>query len=61
MDKYDIQRIENALWVLKMYEDELQWTCVAIYTEGVKISPRDGLEILDMALNDLKEAQNDNE
>ena len=56
MDKYDIQRIENALWVLEMYADELQYTCAAMYKEGVEIDPRIGLEILSMAFDELKEA-----
>lgn len=55
MNKHDIQRIENALWVLKMYADELYYTCVAMYKEGVKITPYDGLEILNMAFDELKE------
>lgn len=55
MDKNDIQRIENALWVLKMYAEELRYTCVAMYKEGVKIIPYDGLEILNMAFDELKE------
>lgn len=58
MDKYDIQRIENALWVLEKYINELDYTCVVMYKEGVKIDPYNGLEILNMAFKQLKEDNN---
>ena len=50
MNQYDIQRIENALWVLGKYYNELQETCAYDIIDGVRVTPWEALKILDSAL-----------
>jgi hypothetical protein len=54
MNQFDIQRIENALWVLDHYRNELQDTNVEIIIDGVSVTPWDGLKVLDLALYKLE-------
>ena len=53
MNNFDIQRIENANWVLQRYRDELEDTNVDIVIDRVTITPRDALRVLDLALYKL--------
>lgn len=53
MNNFDIQRIENANWVLQRYRDELEDTNVDIVIDGVTITPSDALRVLDLALYKL--------
>ena len=55
MNQFDIQRIENALWVLERYWNDLQDTNAYIRIDGVEITPHDALKVLDIALHTLKE------
>ena len=55
MDQFDLQRIENALWVLQRYWDVLEDTNVDIIIDGVWITPNDGLKVLNIALDAIKE------
>ena len=50
MTTYDIARIENAIWVLGRYWNELQDTDTSYYINGVKFTPSDALKVLDIAL-----------
>lgn len=49
MNNFDIQRIENANWVLQRYRDELEDTNANILIDGVTITPNDALKVLDLA------------
>ena len=55
MDQFDIQRIENALWVLERYWNDLQDTNAYIRVDGVEMTSSDALKVLDIALYALKE------
>ena len=49
MTQYDKQRIENALWTLERYRNELQETDVDIIVDGASVTPWDALKVLDLA------------
>lgn len=49
MNNFDIQRIENANWVLQRYRDELEDINANILIDGVTITPNDALKVLDLA------------
>ena len=53
MNNFDIQRIENANWVLQRYRDELEDTNADIVIDGVTITPSDALRVLDLALYEI--------
>ena len=53
MNNFDIQRIENANWVLQRYRDELEDTNADIVIDGVTITPSDALRVLVLALYKL--------
>lgn len=54
MNQFDKQRIENAIWVLEQYADELYDVMIGIYINDQWISPRDVLYVLHQAKNDLE-------
>ena len=54
MNQFDKQRIENALWVLEQYRDELRDVMDGIYIDGEWISPNDILYAMEQALNNLE-------
>ena len=49
MNQYDKQRIENAIWTLERYRNDLQETDVEIIVDGVSVTPWDALKVLDLA------------
>ena len=53
MTQYDKQRIENAIWTLERYRNELWETDVDIIIDGVRVTPCDALKVLDYALYKL--------
>ena len=53
MNNFDIQRIENANWILQRYRDELEDTNADVVIDGVTITPSDALRVLDLALYEL--------
>ena len=54
MNQFDKQRIENAIWVLEQYTDELYDVMMGIHIGDQWISPRDVLYVLHQAKNDLE-------
>ena len=50
MTSYDKQRIENAIWTLERYSEELKDTEVEIPIDGVYVNTSDALRVLDLAL-----------
>ena len=57
MTQYDKQRIENALWTLERYRNDLQETDVEIIIDGVSVTPWDALKVLDRALYKLEQEE----
>lgn len=55
MNQCDLQRIENAIWVLEKYWVNLQDTNADMCRDGVWFDTSDALKVLDMALDALKE------
>ena len=53
MNIFDKQRIENANWILQRYCDELEDTNADTIIDGVNITPKDALRILDFAVYEL--------
>lgn len=53
MNDFDIQRIENANWILQRYSDELDDTNTSMVVDGVYITTNDALKILDLAVYKL--------
>ena len=53
MNDFDIQRIENANWILQRYRDELDDTNADTVIDGVTITTNDALRILDLAVYKL--------
>ena len=49
MTRYDKQRIENAIWTLERYRNELQDTDAEIVIDGASVTPWDALKVLDLA------------
>lgn len=54
MNQFDKQRIENALWILEQYSDELYDIMQGIHIGDQYISPRDILFVLKETLNNLE-------
>ena len=54
MNQFDKQRIENAIWTLEQYTDELYDVMMGIHVDDQWISPRDVLYVLHQAKNDLE-------
>lgn len=50
MNDFDMQRIENANWILQRYRDELDDTNADTVIDGVTITTNDALRILDLAV-----------
>ena len=50
MTQYDKQRIENAIWTLLRYSDELDDTGVDIMIDGVYVNTNDALRVLEDVL-----------
>lgn len=48
--RYDKQRIENAIWTLERYRNELRDTQAEIIVDGASITSWDALKVLDLAL-----------
>ena len=55
MNQFDIQRVENALWTLEKYWENLQDTNADMCRDGVWFDTSDALRVLDLALDTLKE------
>ena len=53
MNDFDIQRIENANWILQRYSDELDDAQADTVIDGVRITTSDALRILDLAVYKL--------
>ena len=53
MNNFDKQRIENANWILQKYYNELEDTNAYIVIDGVYITPKDALKVLDLAIYKL--------
>ena len=53
MNDFDIQRIENANWILQRYRDELDDTNADTVIDGITITTNDALRILDLAVYKL--------
>lgn len=54
MNQFDKQRIENALWVLEKYYDELYEVMQGIHIGDTYISPNDILYVLQKAKDNLE-------
>ena len=59
MNDFDIQRIENANWILQRYRDELDDTNADTVIDGVTITTNDALRILDLAVYKLTKGKFD--
>lgn len=59
MNNFDIQRIENANWILQRYSDELDDTNADTVIDGVTITTNDALRILDLAVYKLTKGKFD--
>lgn len=59
MNDFDIQRIENANWILQRYRDELDDTNADTVIDGVRITTNDALRILDLAVYELTKGRFD--
>ena len=57
MNQYDLQRIENAMWILERYRNELQDTKAEIIVDGASITPWDALNVLDLVLYKLEQKE----
>lgn len=55
VDKYDLQRIENAIWILNNYRSELNDTKAFAMVGGENVTPWTAINILDDALYYLKD------
>ena len=53
MNNFDKQRIENAIWTLERYRNELIDTNVDILIDGIYVNVSDALKVLDLALYEL--------
>ena len=57
MTRYDRQRIEDAIWTLERYRNELQDTEAEIIVDGASVTPWDALKVLDLALYKLEQEE----
>lgn len=54
MNKFDRQRIENALWTIERYYDEFYEVMNGIFVNDVWVSPSDILYVLQVAKNNME-------
>ena len=54
MNQFDKQRIENALWILEQYSDELFDVMQGIHIDDIYITPNDIIFALQEAKNRME-------
>ena len=54
MNKFDKQRIENALWTLLQYNDELRDVLVDVFADDKWTYARDVIEVMNQTLYKLQ-------
>ena len=54
MNKFDKQRIENALWTLLQYDDELRDVLEDVFADDKWTYARDAIEVMEQTLYKLQ-------